>query len=241
MTEKLGHIAYKKTEGKAPGVVFFSGFRSDMEGSKATFLEEVCKELGLSFVRFDYSGHGESEREFEDCTIGTWKEDAIKVLDELTTGPQILVGSSMGGWISLLAALERKKKVKAIIGIAAAPDFTEDLLWDKFDEFRQKKLEVDGVIKIPNCYDDEEPYPITLKLVEEGREHLLLRGEIDLTCPVRLLHGMDDEDVPYETACDLAEMLKSDDVEVHLIKNAGHRFSEPEQLELLKKTLISLV
>ena len=238
---RLNHIAYNKTEGKSPGVVFCGGFRSDKEGSKALFLEELCKELGHAFIRFDYFGHGESHGDFVDGTIGQWKDDVIKVLDELTEGPQIIVGSSMGGWLTLLAAKERPKKVKSLIGIASAPDFTEELLWQAFDEFRQKKLEKEGVIQIPNCYEDEEPYPITIKLIEEGREHLLLEDEIKINCPIRLLHGMDDEDVPYEYSTSIAEMVTSDDVEVHLLKDAGHRMSGEKELALLKETLLSLL
>ncbi|PIR31625.1 MAG: alpha/beta hydrolase [Alphaproteobacteria bacterium CG11_big_fil_rev_8_21_14_0_20_44_7] len=217
------------------------GFRSDMSGAKALYLEELCKATGNSFIRFDYSGHGESDGEFEKCTIGKWKKDALQIIEELTNDEIIIIGSSMGGWIGLLAALEVKKRVKGFIGIAAAPDFTEDLIWNEFDEFTQKKLERDGLVLMPNCYDDQEPYPITQELIEEGRKHLLLRGEIKLNCPIRLLQGMDDEDVPYETAGSIAECLTSKDVEVHLIKNASHRFSEPENLELLKNTLLELL
>ena len=239
--KKLAHIAYNQISGKAPTVVFLSGFRSDMEGNKALYLEGVCKNLKLGFIRFDYSGHGKSGGKFEDCTIGTWLKDALKVIDELTSGEVILVGSSMGGWIALLAALKRKKRIKALIGIAAAPDFTEDLIWQKLDEFSKHKMLRDGVLKMPNCYDDGEPYPITQKLIEEGRKHLLLRGKINLTCPIRLLHGMADEDVPFETSVKIAQNVKSKNVEVHLLKNSGHRMSEPNELELLKQNLLSIL
>lgn len=238
---KIDHIAYNKISGKAPTVVFFSGFRSDMEGTKAVFLEGVCKELGLSYVRFDYSGHGKSGGVFEECTISTWKADALKVIDELTEGELILIGSSMGGWIMLLAALERKSRVKAMLGLAAAPDFTEDLIWAGLDEFSQHKILRDGVLQMPNCYDDGAPYPITLKLIEEGRSHLLLRDKIALTCPMRLIHGMQDEDVPFGTAYEIAKAVESTDIEIHLIKNGGHRLSEPHDLELIKKTLLELI
>lgn len=237
----LNHIAYKKIDGKSPGIVFCGGFRSDMEGSKAVFLEKLCKELGHSFIRFDYFGHGESHGDFTDGSIGQWKDDTLKVIDELTEGPQIIVGSSMGGWMALLAAIERPKKIKSLIGLAAAPDFTEDLMWETADEFSQKKLLRDGIIYIPNCHEDEEPYPITLKLIEEGRENLLLNGEIDINCPIRLLHGMADEDVPYEYASLIAEAVKSDDVEIKLIKDAGHRMSGEKELNLLRETLLSLL
>lgn len=243
--KKLGHIAYKKLEAKkakAPTVVFMSGFRSDMEGSKAVFLEMTCRELGLGFIRFDYSGHGRSGGKFKECTIGIWKKDALKVIDELTEGKLILVGSSMGGWIALLAALARKKRVKGILGIAAAPDFTEDLIWDEFDEFSRHRILKEGVLNMPNCYDDQAPYPITMKLIEEGRKHLLLRSEkIALKCKVRFVHGMKDEDVPYHTVEKTAKLLESDDVEIQLIKNGGHRLSETKELQVIKQKLLELI
>lgn len=239
--KKLGHIAYNKTKGKGPTVVFLSGFRSDMKGNKAVYLEGICKKLGLGFVRFDYSGHGQSDRDFRDCTIGMWVKDALAVIDELTTGKIILVGSSMGGWIALLAALKRKSRVKGIVGIAAAPDFTQDLIWEELDEFSRHKMLRDGVLMMPNCYDDKQPYPITLKLIEEGRKHLLLKKPINLNCPIRLLQGMKDEDVPYKTASMIAAQVKSKNVEVHLLKNSGHRMSEPHELELLKTKLLELI
>ena len=239
--KKLDHIAYNKTKGKGLTIVFLSGFRSDMNGNKAIFMEGFCKKLGLGFVRFDYSGHGSSGHDFKECTIGTWLKDALKVIDELTTGEIILVGSSMGGWIALLAALKRKKRIKAILGIAAAPDFTEELIWQKMDEFTRHKILRDGVLMMPNCYDNKQPYPITLKLVEEGRKHLLLKDKINLSCPMRFVQGMADEDVPFETAHRIASLVKSKDVEVHLLKNSGHRMSEPHELELIKTKLLELI
>jgi pimeloyl-ACP methyl ester carboxylesterase len=243
--KKLGHIAYNQLTGKnnisGPTVVFMGGFKSDMTGSKATFLESTCTELGLGFVRFDYSGHGASEGKFEDGTIGQWAADALKVVDELTSGELIIIGSSMGAWLMLLTALKRTNRIKALIGIASAPDFTEDLIWAKLTPRQQAEILEKGQITIPNCYDDKQGYPITKQLIEEARAHLLLRSKIALTCPVRLLHGMIDADVPFGTSYKLAELLETTNIEVHLIKNGDHRLSNPSDLELLKKTLIAII
>ena len=254
---KLGHIAYHKTEGKAPTVVFCGGFKSDMTGTKAVFLESVCKEIGQGFVRFDYSGHGSSGGKFEDGTIGLWLSDALKVIDELTSGEIILVGSSMGGWIALLAAIARPERVKGIVGVASAPDFTEDLIWNALSEKQKQEVLQNGKTMIPNCYADQAPYPITLELIEEGRKHLLLtphaaldaasktphqvRGVIAVNCPIRLIHGMMDEDVPYQYSEKIANAVTSQNVEVTYIKNGNHRLSEPKNLQLLKEKLLGII
>ncbi len=218
-------LAYHSTAGRAPGIIFLGGFVSDMTGTKATALESYARARGQAFLRFDYQGHGESSGRFEDGSIGLWAEDAIAAIDELTEGPQVLVGSSMGGWIMLLAALARPERVAALLGIAAAPDFTEDLMWQAFDDKRRETLKRDGVLYEPSDYDDE-PYTITMKLIEEGRDHLLLRAPIPITCPVRLIHGTADPDVPWQTAIRLSEALDSDDVEVQLVKRARSSSSE---------------
>jgi pimeloyl-ACP methyl ester carboxylesterase len=223
-----------------PGVVFCGGFASDMTGTKATALEAYAQGQGLAFVRFDYLGHGASSGAFTDGTIGRWAEDAIAVLDEVTEGPQILVGSSMGGWIMLLAALARPARIAGLVGIAPAPDFTEDLMWGRYDAEIRATLERDGVYHEPSAYS-EAPYPITLRLIEEGRRHLLLRGPIGLACPVRLLQGMRDADVPWRTALTLAERIESHDVEVTLVKDGDHRLSEPHDLARLFDTLGRLI
>lgn len=233
-------IAYHYTPGKGPGVMFLTGFKSDMNGGKALALEDHCIEQGRAFLRFDYQGHGESSSEFEEGSIGQWADDAVAVLDGIAEGPQILVGSSMGGWIMLLVALKRKERIAGLLGLAAAPDFTEDLIWDAFDEGQLAAMERDGRVEIPNCYD-EEPYHITKQLVDEGRNQLLLRDRIDLNVPVRLIQGMRDEDVPWETALKLSECLVTDDVEVQLVKDGGHRLSEPHDLARLCQTLDSLI
>lgn len=229
-------IAFHTTQGRSPGAVFLGGFRSDMTGTKATALEAACKGAGRAFTRFDYFGHGASSGAFTEGTIGRWSEDAIAVLDELTEGPQVLVGSSMGGWIMLLAALARPGRVHALVGIAAAPDFTEDLMRDAFDEAAIAALKKDGIYYEPSEYD-EEPYPITMRLIEEGRDHLLLRSPIPLHCPVRLLHGLDDPDVPWQHSLRLASALESPDVTVTLVKDGDHRLSEPRDIARLTATV----
>lgn len=233
-------IAYYRTPGKRPGIVFLGGFMSDMTGSKASALEAYARARGQAFVRFDYLGHGQSSGRFTDGTIGRWADDAVAVLDALSEGPQILVGSSMGGWLMLLAALARPRRVAALVGIAAAPDFTEDLLWAAFPEEVRETLLRDGLYHEPSAYA-EAPYPITLTLIEEGRHHLLLREEIAIGCPVRLLHGMADDDVPYQLAPKLAKRLRSADVEVTLVKSGDHRLSEPADLARLAATLDRLI
>lgn len=233
-------IAYHASDGRCPGIVFLGGFMSDMTGSKALALESYARREGRAFLRFDYQGHGASSGAFEEGTIGLWAADAIAALDALTEGPQVLVGSSMGGWIMLLTALARPERVAGLLGIAAAPDFTEDLMWQAFDEEQRATLERDGVLRQPSDYGDE-PYTITLKLIEEGRQHLLLRTPIPLTCPVRLIQGMADVDVPWQTAIRLAEALETEDVEVQLVKAGGHRLSEPDDLARLTRTLDDLL
>jgi pimeloyl-ACP methyl ester carboxylesterase len=232
-------IAYRKSVGKSPGVIFFGGFKSDMTGTKACALEAACHKEGRAFIRFDYSGHGESSGDFADGTIGSWTDDAIAVLDQVSEGPQVLVGSSMGGWIVLLAALARPKRVAGIVGIASAPDFTEELMWHRFDDDIRQGLHRTGVYMQPSEYD-EGPYPITMKLIEEGRRHLLLERPIAIHCPVRLLHGMRDEDVPWTTAPRIAEKLLAEDVRVMVIKDGDHRLSRDQDILRLCVTVEEL-
>ena len=220
----------------APGLVFLCGFGSDKEGSKALFLEEHAKKTGQSFVRFDYFGHGQSDGDFKDGTIGRWAEDVLAVIDELTTGPQILIGSSMGGWLMLLAALARKDRVAGLIGIAAAPDFTDDLIWDDLTPDQQAAMARDGQIALPNPYSPEDViYPY--QLITEGRNHFVLRDRMATPYPVRLLHGMDDEEVPWQTAEKLAASFDGHDINTILVEGAGHRFSEPDQIDILLANL----
>ena len=225
-------IAYRSMAGSTPGVMFCGGFMSDMTGTKATALEAHCRRTGRAFVRFDYSGHGESGGAFRDGTIGGWRDDALAVLDRIASGPQVLVGSSMGGWIVLLLALARPERVAGVVGVAAAPDFTEDLIWSTLDDEGRRTLAESGEIVMP-CDYGEDPYPITMGLIEEGRDHLLLRTPIALRGPIHLLQGMRDEDVPWRTALRIAERAESEDVVVELIKDGDHRLSRDQDLARL--------
>ena len=225
-------IAYRRLDGREPGVMFLGGFRSDMTGTKATALEAACHAAGRAFVRFDYSGHGDSSGDFLDGTIGSWRDDAVAVLDEVTRGRQVLVGSSMGGWIMLLAALARPERVAGLVGVAAAPDFTEDLMWNRYGEDMREALKEKGVIQVPSDYDDEN-YPIAYRLIEEGRLHLLLRRPIAIHCPIRLLHGKQDQDVPWMTSSRIAEQVLSGDVRVFLVPDGDHRLARERDLALI--------
>lgn len=235
-------IAYHKTEGKTnkPGIVFLGGFMSDMQGTKALALEDFCKQNELNFVRFDYFGHGQSSGVFTDGTIGLWKENVLTVLDELTEGPQILVGSSMGGWLMLLATLERPERIVGVLGVASAPDFTENLIWDKLDDEARKTLQSGEIYALPSDYDDSS-YPLAMNLIQEGRNHLLLGNKININVPVRLLHGMLDKDVPCELSVKISQQITSDNVCVSLVPFADHRMSTNENIELLCDTLKDMV
>ena len=233
-------IAYNRLAGSSPGVVFIGGFRSDMSGAKALYLEDYCRCSGNAYLRFDYFGHGASSGDAALGTIGRWTEDAIAVLDSLTEGPQVLVGSSMGGWIMLLVALARPSRITALVGIAAAPDFTEDLVWPRLDRAQQKELQDTGAVTLPSDYDPAG-YTYRLNLFEDGKRHLVMRGAISLDCPVRLLHGMNDASVPWQTSLSLAERLTSRDIMVTLIKEGYHRLSRDADLERLGRTLDELL
>ena len=218
-----------------PGIVFLCGFGSDKEGSKALFLEEQAKKTGQAFVRFDYSGHGQSDGEFKDGTISAWAADTLAVIDELTEGPQILVGSSMGGWLMLLAALARKDRIAGLVGIAAAPDFTKRMQWPKLTPEQQATVMSQGYVQVPSNYEDD--YIFTKALFDDGDANLLLEGEIDIDVPITLLHGQEDVDVPVEISFEIARLAKSSDVVVELVKSADHRFSGPEELERLARAV----
>ncbi len=235
-----GTIAYHFSPGKSPGVIFLSGFMSDMTGTKAMHLDGFCRARGQAYVRFDYSGHGASSGAFADGTIGRWADDAVRVLDEATEGPQVLVGSSMGGWIMLLTALRRPERIAGLLGLAPAPDFTEDLIEPGLTAEQRATLEDQGFIEMPDCYGGD-PYPITRALLEDGRANLVLRRTMGLDMPVRLIHGMKDEDVPWQTSLRTVQMLRSADVEVTLVKDGGHRLSEADDLKRLDATLEALL
>jgi pimeloyl-ACP methyl ester carboxylesterase len=233
-------IAYRRSGGKSPGVVFLGGFMSDMTGTKARTLHEFCAARGQAFLRFDYFGQGASSGDFAAATVGRWKADSLAALDRLTDGPQVLVGSSMGGWLMLLAALARPGRVAALVGIAAAPDATEALMWRRFPQAARDTILREGALRVPSAYSPEG-YLITRDLIEDGRQHLLPERDIPIACPVRLLHGMKDRDVPWQTSLDLAGRLGSDDVEVVLVKDGDHRLSRDRDLALLLRTLEPLL
>jgi len=233
-------IAYRRIDGAAPGIVFCGGYRSDMTGVKALFLEDYCRSRGRAYVRFDYFGHGQSSGDFVHGTIARWRDDSLAVLDSVTEGPQILIGSSMGGWIMLLAALARPQRIAALVGVAAAPDFTEDLLPTRLNPEQRRQIEEQGVVTLRSDYDPAG-YVYTRSLIEDGRAHLLLRGPITISVPVRLLHGLADASVPWQTSLQIAERLTSTDVTVTLVKDGDHRLSTDADLARLARTLDALV
>ena len=232
-------LAWRLRAGTGPTLVFLPGYRSDMAGTKAEALDGWAAAHGRALLRLDYSGHGASEGAFTDGSIGQWLADALAVIDGCTAGPLLLVGSSMGGWIALLVALARPGCVAGLVGIAAAPDFTEDLMWAAMAPSEQDALRALGMIEVPSEYG--APLPITWRLIEEGRNHLLLRGPIPITAPVRLVQGQMDPDVPWETALRLASRLAGGDVRTILVKDGDHRLSRPADLALLIDTVAGLV
>lgn len=221
---------------KMPGVVFLGGFRSDMTGTKAEFLESWARETGRGFLRFDYTGHGQSSGAFEDGCIGDWARDAQEIIEAVTTGPQILVGSSMGGWIALLLAKRMPQRIAGLVGIAAAPDFTEDSMWAAFSEDQRAALLRDGQVELPSEYDNG-PYVITRKLIEDGRNQLVLRDTLPLPFPVRLLHGTADADVALSVPLRIVEHADAPDLHLRLVKGVDHRFSGPSELNLIAAAL----
>lgn len=234
-----GPIAHEALPGEGPTIVFLGGLRSDMTGTKATFLHGWCETRGRGFLRFDYTGHGASAGRFEEGSIGAWAADSLSVVGAVTTGPLVLVGSSMGGWVMLEVALAIPSRVAALVGIAAAPDFTEDLMWAAFSEAQKAALLESGVVTLPNPYDPAG-YRIGRALIEDGRTRLRLRAPIPVTAPARLLHGQRDAEVPWQTALRLAERLAGDDVRVTLIKDGDHRLSREADLALLAEAISTL-
>lgn len=234
-------IAVRRDEGGGPGLFWLGGFKSDMKGTKAEALSAWARQNGRACVRFDYSGHGESGGAFRDGTIGRWLEESLAVFEAHAQGPQVVVGSSMGGWLALLLlrALRRKAGLKGTVAglvlIAPAADFTEVLMWQRFPPKVKKEIEETGVWHRPSEYG--EPYPITRQLIEEGRNHLLLGSMIETGCPVRILQGVQDPDVPWNHAVELTSRLAQDDVVLTLVKDGDHRLSRPEDIERLIKAV----
>ncbi len=241
-------IAYARSPGAAglegtdqrPGLIFLGGFMSDMGSTKATALESFADDKGLPYLRFDYSGHGASQGRFEDGTIGAWLSDTLTMVDQKSDGPQILIGSSMGGWIALLAALARPKRICGIVGIAAAPDFTEDLLDSTLSALQRETLMRDGIVHIETPYGDK-PYAFTLALIDDGRDHLLLDGPIAVQCPIRLIQGHADPDVPWKTANAIMARVAATDCAITLIKDGDHRLSRPQDLAMIGAAVTDII
>lgn len=232
-------IAYRRRAGRAPGLVFLGGFMSDMNGTKASYLDSYAAARGRAYLRFDAFGHGASSGDLNVATVGRWRADASAMMDALTKGPQVVVGSSLGGWIMLLAALDRPARIAALVGIAAAPDATETLMWRRFSPETRAKIMRDGFVDLPSPYS-VAPYRFTRKLIEEGRRHLVLEKPLPIACPVRLLHGMEDHDVPWQTSLDLTRHVSGSDVAVTLVKSGDHRLSRPSDLDRLAGVLDAL-
>ena len=232
-------IAYVRHAGAAPGIVWLGGFKSDMTGTKALALDIWAQAEAHAFLRFDYFGHGASSGHFREGTVSRWRDDALAMLDRLTGGPQILVGSSMGAWLALLAALARPDRVMGLLLIAPAVDFTEALLWNSFGESVQRQIWEQGEWLRPSLYGPD-PYPITRRLIEDGRMHLLLGKPIPLACPVRIVQGMADADVPWQHAMKLLDVV-GPDVEMTLVKTGDHRLSKPHEIELILRTLAAMI
>lgn len=225
-------LAYERQTGARPTFVWCGGFKSDMTGTKAQALAEWARTRGQGFVRFDYSGHGQSDGAFTEGTIGAWTDDTLAILDQVTEGPLVLVGSSMGGWISLLAGRARPKRVAGLLLIAPAADFTERLMWASFPQEVKREIEETGRWERPSAYDPE-PYVITRQLIEDGRRHLLMDAPIPFTGPVRILQGGLDPDVPAAHAEALAKLIQSPDLRFDLILDGDHRLSRPEDIDRL--------
>ena len=231
-------IAVRLREGAAPGLIWLGGFKSDMKGTKAAALDEWAEAQGRACIRFDYSGHGESGGDFVDGTIGRWLEESVAVFERFARGPQVLIGSSMGGWLALLLTRELRQRlagagsVAGLVLVAPAVDFTEELMWQRFSAEVKQQIETEGAWMRPSQYS-EAPYPITRRLIEEGRSHLLLGGLIETGCPVRILQGVQDPDVPWQHAVELSSRLARDDVVLTLVKDGDHRLSRPEDIERL--------
>jgi pimeloyl-ACP methyl ester carboxylesterase len=231
-------IAVRVREGAAPGLLWLGGFKSDMKGNKAQALDLWARDQGRAMTRFDYSGHGESGGDFTDGTIGRWLEESLAVFDACCRGPQVVIGSSMGGWLALLLARELSRRAQterslvSLVLVAPAVDFTEELMWKRFPPEIKREIEQTGVWARPSQYSDE-PYLITRRLIEEGRNHLLLGNMIETGCPVRILQGVQDSDVPWQHAIELSSRFAQDDVVLTLVKDGDHRLSRPEDIERL--------
>ncbi len=235
-------IAVRIRQGATPALLWLGGFKSDMNGIKAQALDRWANEQGRAITRFDYSGHGESGGNFLTGTISRWLEDSLAVFDAFCRGPQIVIGSSMGAWLALLLTREHARRkhpgasVAGLVLIAPAVDFTEELMWKRFSPEVKCEIEQKGVWHRPSQYS-QQPYPITRDLIEDGRRQLLLDGMVETGCPVRILQGVQDPDVPWQHAIELTARFAQDDVVLTLVKDGDHRLSRPEDIERLLATV----
>ncbi len=232
-------LAYHRTQGQGPWVVFLGGLKSDMMGTKAAFLEEWARREGRAFLRFDYSGHGESSGEFTDGCIGDWAADTAEAVAALTEGPIVPVGSSMGGWQALLLARAQPERIVGLVTIAAAPDFTEDGYWVNFTDAQRQQIEAGQTVELASDY--MEPYLITPRMIADGRDQLVLRSALDLPFPVRFLQGTADTAVSVATAVRLLEHATGPDMQLRLVKDADHRFSEGPCLDLIVNAIDEVI
>jgi pimeloyl-ACP methyl ester carboxylesterase len=233
--QNLPHLAYHKIEGRSPGILFLHGFNSDKNGVKAQQLAAWCHNQNRAFISFDHTGHGESGGEFSKGTIGLWRQDTLDILTHLADEPVICVGSSMGGWMSVLAALDAPHKVLGIVGVAAAPDFTTELLPKHLSAEQKRSLDAEGYFLRPSMYGN--PYPITRELIEESHHHLVLTAPLDCRIPLSLLHGLNDADVPWNCSLALVEKWLDPRANLNLIKGGDHRLNEPSDIGFLLNTV----
>ena len=233
-------LAYRFAKGKKITIVYLGGFHSNMNGEKANQVFKHAIKCGCSALCLDYSGHGSSEGVFHEGNISNWLSDALHIIQTVTDGPLIICGSSMGAWISTLVSLQLKKRVKGLLTIAAATDMTESFIWNKCDEEHKKLLLSQGFFDWTNQYD-EEPYRITMQLIQDGKQHLILDNPIELNCPIRMLHGTADLDIDWQNSLNTMNQLTSEDVHLNLIKDAGHRLSEPDHIEQIIQSLDELI
>lgn len=238
-TQRGRKLAYHKTEGQGPCILFLGGLKSDMDGTKALHLEAWARAAGRAFLRFDYSGHGISSETYEEGCIGDWHEDTLDIVDTLTAGPLIVVGSSMGGWQALLLARERADRIAGFVTIAAAPDFTEDGWWASFTDIQRTQIMAEGEVALPSDY--MEPYIVTKRMIEDGRDRLVLRAPLNLPFPVRFLQGTADTAVSVETANRLLAHASGPDMQLLLVKDADHRFSNDLCLSLIEGAVLDVL
>ena len=238
-----GWLAYHRTPARdpsaGPGLVFLTGYMSEMSSGKAMAVEALARRHGRAALRFDYQGHGASSGDFEDGTLGRWRDDALAALDGLTEGPQILVGSSMGGWMAVLMALARPQRVAGLVTVAAAVDMTERVIRPRLDAAARAALARDGRVERPSPYGPR-PFVVTARFLEEAKAHLVLDRRLPIGCPARLIHGLADPDIPWQSSLDLADRMSGGDVRVILVKDGGHRLSEPPDLALLAREIAAL-